>query len=141
MSVRSPVPASPNPLPWRVAVVLYMGIIVSLSHTASPPVPQELALLGDKALHTLEYAGLGFLWAAAVRGPARRRFSLAWLGATLFGLTDEFHQAFVPGRDASWADALADAVGAAAGAALASAWFTRRKKVATGPQVPPGSVR
>ncbi len=35
--------------PWRLAVVLYLGVISALSHLASPPVPRELALLGDEA--------------------------------------------------------------------------------------------
>jgi VanZ family protein len=45
-----------------------------------------------------------------------------WLPAVftiLFGISDEFHQMFVPSRDASVLDILADSVGAAAGTMVA----------------------
>ena len=53
-----------------------------------------------------------FRWAA---GPAAARHAvlLAVVTASAYGLTDEVHQAFVPLRDASWQDWLADTVGAA----------------------------
>jgi VanZ family protein len=37
---------------------------------------------------------------------------LAILTASAYGLTDEVHQAFVPLREASWQDWLADTIGA-----------------------------
>ena len=41
--------------------------------------------------------------------------------ASLYGATDEFHQSLVPGRDADVVDWVADTLGAAIGAALATA--------------------
>lgn len=76
----------------------------------------------DKVIHVFEYALMGFLITRAV--------FLTWdlskpigilLGASLgtaLGLFDEFHQYFVPGRNASWADGLADLIGATLGALL-----------------------
>lgn len=71
----------------------------------------------DKLLHTVGYAGLGVLALRAFHGgferlrPAPTLY--AALAVILWGVSDEFHQSFVPGRDASPRDLLADAVGVA----------------------------
>jgi VanZ family protein len=56
-----------------------------------------------------------FRWAA---GPAiaRQAVVLAILTASVYGITDEVHQAFVPLRESSWQDWLADTIGAVIGA-------------------------
>ncbi len=76
---------------------------------------------GDKAIHALEYAILGYLCAqAALRSwPDRAPLRATLVGALValaFGLSDELHQAFVPGRSADAWDLLADGVGAMIGA-------------------------
>ncbi len=136
-----PEPA-PSPLPhpadrgrWVAAFLLlaYTSAVFALSHTPRPPVPELLRGLSDKLLHALEYAPLAFLWGRVLRGSPGRRALLGWAAAGLFGLGDELHQAFVPGREASLLDWGADLLGAAAGAA-ALAWTlkrgARRKKTA-----------
>lgn len=69
----------------------------------------------DKLLHTVGYAGLGVLALRAFHGgfePPRLASTIyAGLVVILWGASDEFHQSFVPGRDASALDVLADAVG------------------------------
>ena len=94
-------------------VALYGAAIAWLSHqpSLSPPLG-----LPDWPMHIAEYAGLGALTARAL---ARTRIGLgqagmaAGLGAcALYGVLDEFHQSFVPGRDASARDVIADIVGA-----------------------------
>lgn len=119
-----------------------MGLIFYLSSTPDPPLPQMVLHLWDKLLHLAEYLLLGFLWAAAVRGSIRRRLLLGWLAAGLFGLTDELHQSFVPGRDASLLDWIADALGSGLGAAIAAfgvsgRWLPGRKKSGPRPKVSP----
>jgi VanZ family protein len=81
------------------------------------------AVHGDKAVHALEYAILGYLSAqAALRTwPDRAPLRAAMVGLLIalgFGLSDELHQAFVPGRSADAWDLLADGVGATLGAVL-----------------------
>lgn len=122
---------NPLSLRWREPLVSlpllgYMAVIFCLSHSSSPPLPTILLEFSDKLLHGAEYAVLGALWAIAFHGSRRHRFLLAWLAAVLFGLTDELHQAFVPSREASAMDLLADALGAALGAAAAVSLPSRR---------------
>ena len=80
--------------------------------------------LKDKLVHFVEYLVLGGLCTYANlrtwpwRHPARTVALGAWI-ATAFGVSDELHQAFVPGRSSDIADVYADAIGAVAGALLA----------------------
>ena len=72
----------------------------------------------DKTAHFWAYAVLG---AFALRATARatwravngRAAAIAWLIAATYAITDEWHQALVPGRSPSWEDWVADALGAA----------------------------
>lgn len=76
----------------------------------------------DKVMHAAAYAVLAALLSLATGRPA--------LGAAValgYGVTDEIHQAFVPGRFPSVGDLLADAVGAALGAGLV-AYLVRRSE-------------
>ena len=71
-------------------------------------------------LHFVEYAILGYLIARAAKNSSslklRAHFRIFAVSlASLYGLSDEFHQYFVPGREVEILDALADAAGAALG--------------------------
>jgi len=89
--------------------------------------------VSDKSGHTIGYALLGALLLRALAGG--RLSGVTWgravaavVLATLYGVSDEFHQAFVPGRSADRFDVLADGIGAtvavlaAGAAAVARAW-------------------
>lgn len=69
--------------------------------------------------HLTEYAGLGFLISRALMHtyPARLKWVLliAPILGTLYGISDELHQSFVPGRDCSGWDVLADFFGSSIG--------------------------
>ena len=108
---------------WLPAV-LYAGMIFYLSSQSHPDEQLPSFVLkdvSDKVLHAVEYAGLAvlcyraFRWAA---GPsvARQALVLAVVTASIYGITDEVHQFFVPFRESSWLDWLADTAGAAVGA-------------------------
>ena len=108
---------------WAPAV-LYAGMIFYLSSQSHPDEQLPSFLLkdvSDKVLHAVEYAGLAvlcyraFRWAA---GPsaARQALVLAIVTASIYGITDEVHQFFVPFRESSWLDWLADTAGATVGA-------------------------
>ena len=84
----------------------------------------------DYMAHALNYGVLSVLliWAlaggvgSAMTGPL---MASAVVLAVLLGIGDEFHQSFIPGREATVQDVMADAVGACAGAcavAVVVAW-------------------
>ena len=117
---------------WLAAwapLLLYAALIFGLSSLSRPQdlLPPEL-LFSDKLAHLAEYAVLGALLvralAAGGRTPARALLWALVLGA-LYGVSDELHQALVPGRDASPLDWATDAAGAALGAA--AFLFLRRR--------------
>jgi VanZ family protein len=102
-------------------VVAYMGLIF---WSSSRERPESLASAPDYLLHGLAYAGLAAL---SLRAVAKRTFSglrasdvaLGVGIAALYGLTDEWHQLHVPGRDGSLRDVAFDFAGASlAGAVL-----------------------
>ncbi len=85
-----------------------------------------------KCAHVTEYAILAWLLWRALRKPVRRdsrpwnwKLALvAWACAVLFAASDEFHQAFVPNREATVRDVMIDATGAAL--ALGAIWALGR---------------
>jgi VanZ family protein len=105
-------------------VVAYMAFIFTLSSISNTP-----ALPGgtDKDVHALLYAGLGATLIRAIAGGWRRRVTgrmalLAVAVAAAYGVSDEFHQWFVPRRQADGLDAIADATGAAASVSALYVW-------------------
>jgi VanZ family protein len=96
-------------------VLAWAGLIFTLS--SIPDLGTGLGtwdLVLRKLAHAAEYAVLGVLLLRAVGRP-----SAAFGLATLYAATDEIHQAFVPGRQASPLDLAIDAAGAAVGIVLA----------------------
>ena len=99
-------------------VLLVMGLIFYLSSLPDPGGPP--GGISDKTAHFLIYGVLG---AAMIRALARGRSAAMTLPAilaaialtTLYGVTDEFHQSFVPPRTPDILDIAADAAGACAG--------------------------
>jgi len=68
----------------------------------------------DKLIHATAYAIMGWFAWYAFAHHVKVRFSLAIISivfVSLYGVSDEFHQSFVVGRDADVLDWLADTVG------------------------------
>ena len=92
----------------------YAILIFVLSSFHTIPVPDLGFSLQDKWTHIVEFAIFGFLlqrsvyhhWGAGLKGVA-----LVLIIGIGYGGSDEIHQLFVPGRQASWGDFLADAIG------------------------------
>lgn len=98
---------------WMLSLI-YMGLIFCISSYPEPtkvPSPPYF----DKAVHILEYGLLASLVYLALRDmkvPGRYLVGLAFAIAFLYGVSDEIHQYFVPGRHAEILDVLADGIGA-----------------------------
>jgi VanZ family protein len=75
----------------------------------------------DKLAHVVTFALIGS--AAGIASGARgwRRTACCIAGAVVIGVLDELHQAYLPGRIASWSDLAADAMGGLLGAVLLAA--------------------
>lgn len=104
-------------LSWS-AVFGYMGFIFYLSGQSAPL--YYLILPSDKLIHFLEYMLLALLLLRALNGtfPGRTPVVLgitAFIIAVIYAASDEFHQSFVPGRNANALDWLSDSCGAALG--------------------------
>jgi len=112
-------------------VVAYMGLIFYQS--AQPAVPRAVEFVWDKLLHGGGYALLALLCVRALtdrfRRPTTAGLALsAWVITTLYGVTDEWHQSFVPPREMDPRDLVADAVGAAVVVVACLMWSSRRRR-------------
>lgn len=113
----------PAPL---IAVALFI-----LSSQSTLPLPPTPFIGVDKIAHLIAYAALAF--AVALLFPLswwEKPFSTAIFAisiASFYGITDEIHQHFVPGRDASIADWVADTLGAICGTTIYYFLFAKRQ--------------
>ena len=108
---------------YHLPALLFAGLIFAVSSLSkSPDIFPDVVNI-DKLLHATEYFVFGYLimrvFATSPRPSVRGRAALltALLGAA-YGLSDEFHQAFVPGRNASLYDVLFDTLGVLLAAVL-----------------------
>ncbi len=114
--------------------VAWAGVLFWVSSQPNPlPFVPRGFLTHDKMLHAAAYAVLGALvFGALVRARiAWRAIALAALVSTAYGATDEWHQSYVPNRDADPGDLAADSVGAIAGAAAAAVILRGRRSRAS----------
>jgi len=117
-------------LRYWLPVLLWMGLIFVTS--SQPELPFVLSKTVDfitkKAGHVTEYGVLAFfLWRAISkeRGTlAPLSFGGVFVFSLLYGVSDEFHQTFVPGRTARLTDVGFDALGALLALGLIW-WFSR----------------
>ena len=99
--------------------MVYAGLIFFLS-SLPRPLEEVSPFIGyDKLLHFTEYYFFGILicrWLLNKKSNLIRRYAFitTLLIGTCYGVSDEWHQSFIPGRVASIWDVLFDAVGIAA---------------------------
>ena len=111
--------------------VLIMGVFYWLSSLPGTPLPDDPALYAmfywvppsvQNALHVPAYAALAWAWRWALGAWLRASIAqmiCAFAIASAYGVFDEWHQSFVPGRYASLTDVALDVAGAALGIWLA----------------------
>jgi VanZ family protein len=108
-------------LVYKLPALSYMTLIFLVS--SGPITSPSISKAPDYVLHFLAYAALyvAVFWAVHEGlTPARNRGGY-WLPAVitiLYGISDEYHQSFIPSRDASVLDVGTDALGALAGVPL-----------------------
>jgi VanZ family protein len=115
------------PLP---ALVWMLLIYVVSAQPALPHAPDPLwDLLLKKVAHMAAYTVLCvLLWRALNRRTgALVALAAAWVLTALYALSDEFHQAYVPGRHGSVLDVAIDGVGGLL-AVLGLWWMTRARR-------------
>ncbi len=93
-----------------------MGTIFFLSHQSGDSLDLPSFPGADKLAHMIAYGGLALsvLWFWGKKGlenPGRTIF-ITVLFCLLYGMTDEYHQSFIPFRSVSIYDLLADTAGA-----------------------------
>ena len=125
-------PAKKSWLSTWGSVVGYCTFIFMLS-AQSDLKPPDVLWESDTLAHFLEYAVLGWLWTRAVRSSWPRWTTLVVFLSTLiftssYGLSDEWHQYHVPGRDADLGDALMDTLGGIVGGISYFLWLRSREK-------------
>jgi VanZ family protein len=112
-----------------VATLAAMGGIFAMSAQHRVPVPPGFSAKVISTLgHFSVYCVLAVLlyWTLTfIMAPGPRRYATAWGLAVLYGISDEWHQSFVPGRVPDVFDLLTDGIGAAVGLLLIW-WVTQR---------------
>ena len=113
-----------------------MAVLYWLSSLPGTPLPDDPAIYAlfywispsvQNAMHVPAYAALAWAWRWALGAWLRRssaRAAGACAIASIYGVSDEWHQSFVPGRYASLTDVMLDVAGAVLGIWIA-AWASK----------------
>ncbi len=102
-------------------VLVYAAIIFYISSLSLFQEEPSSFFGFDKLVHFIEYYPFGWLicrWLLSAKNSFFRKYAilLTMVVGISYGISDEWHQSFVPGRDASLWDALFDASGVAVAA-------------------------
>lgn len=107
-----------------VPMATVMGTIFLLSHQPGDTLHLPTFPGSDKVAHMVAYATLALtvLWLLGKRGLERKKAAvlLTVCFCLLYGISDEFHQSFIPHRSVSALDIVADVTGAML---IAAFWF------------------
>lgn len=119
----------------RLSLLLALAWMALLFYLSNQPSLETPTLFSgqDKVLHAAVYALLGVLLLAAqprqAQGYSWQQVGISVLIASLYGLSDEIHQYFIPGRSSEVLDWVADSAGALIAASLL-AWLSRKRNSA-----------
>ena len=116
---------------WLPLIVYCLAIYIQSDLPASEHIPSFE--FSDKILHFFAYAVMGVLFYRAyqtlrIKGDQRMLVLLSVVSASLYGISDEIHQYYVPFRDASILDVIANILGAVCGVYLYHLWAGSRAK-------------
>lgn len=109
------------PIWSRILALLGWGSFLWYESSLSPKPHQAHSMLRSwlyNAAHIPAFGGVALLAACLV--PPRARIGVGIAASLCYGIVDEYHQSFTPGRTSSWTDVLSDTVGGAFALALFS---------------------
>lgn len=112
-----------------LALLFYCAVIFWLSHQPTLPVPM-LFEYQDKLHHFTAYFLMGTLASRTFRHFVKPPFILAIVSlvfCSLYGISDEWHQSFVEGRQADAWDWVADTFGAFMAMVLLTRFYAYQK--------------
>jgi hypothetical protein len=100
-----------------ILVAIIMGMIFYLSHQPGDFVNLPEILGIDKLFHIIAYGSLAAAFLYSLKPLTRTSVRaitalVVVIFCILFGISDEYHQSFIPGRSVSAWDVVADGVGA-----------------------------
>lgn len=106
---------------WLPLILYCLFIYIQSDH----PSPEQILTFPyvDKVLHVTAYGIMGILFYRAyqtlkLKDNIKMLMFLSVVSASLYGISDEIHQSFVPFREAEIADVIADMIGAFSGVCL-----------------------
>lgn len=113
-----------------VPMIIVMGTIFFLSHQTGDELELPEFAHSDLVAHMMAYAALGGVVLYAWSDRFKRAHPIKVILYTVlfclaYGIVDEFHQSFIPGRYVSVMDILADTVGAIL---VSTGWWFYSKK-------------
>ena len=95
----------------KIQFLLYLFLILIGSSVPGRSVPTVFALTWDKLLHLIEYFFLGILGYRAYENKYKYITIVISMFGIVFGCIDEIWQLFIPGRNPSYYDVIADGIG------------------------------
>ena len=124
---------------WLPVILYCIAIYIQSDFPSSEHIPTFE--FSDKVLHFLAYAVMGVLFYRAYqtlrfKENLRLLILLSIVSASLYGISDEIHQHFVPYRDASIFDVIANILGAICGVYLYNLLVSYRRQITDGPSSP-----
>jgi len=118
---------------WLPLIIYCIAIYIQSDFPSIEHIPSFE--FSDKFLHFFAYAIMGVLFYRAyqtlrIKGDPRMLILLSVVSASLYGISDEIHQYYVPFRDASIYDGIANFLGALCGVYLYHLWVSYRGQMA-----------
>jgi len=116
------------PIKLKLFVLYWLPLILYclfIYIQSANPSPDQIPIFPyvDKVLHVTAYGIMGILFYRAyqtlrLKDNIKMLMFLSVVSASLYGISDEIHQSFVPFRQAEVADVIADMIGAIVGVCL-----------------------
>jgi len=118
-----------------IPLATYWLTIFILTSIPGRSLPKVILIFTDKAKHLIAYLILSFLLNFAIHFQKKfKKYNnhsgiTAFMIIAVYGLFDEIHQIFIPGRYFEWLDFLSDLIGALIGIMVAQWIIDQNKKI------------